>query len=108
MPVSNVTSVIDYDEIYLQVRIEGGIVYVKKVYVELSINAEDPDIVNFQWHWYEQNEGLRLYYLDYNRITNPVTASAAALLAAIDAMLTSQYATSGDDNYWKHCMLMGG
>ena len=108
MPVSNVTSIVDFDDIYLEIISEGITIYVKKAYVELSINADDPNIVNFQWHWYEQNDGLRLFYLDFNRVVSPATASAAALLAAIEAMLISQFAGGTTEEYWKHFLLMGG
>ena len=106
MPTSNVTSIVDYSPIYLQLTVEGQFVYVKNAYVETYIDPNDPNIVLFKWHWYEINEGERVYYLDFNRIIAPATASAAALKAAIDAMLISQL-TSIDEEYWKHMMLGG-
>lgn len=91
MPTSNVTSIVDFDKTFLQVTHEGQVLLIKKVYVRVKISPDDPNIVEFRWHWYEWNDGQRLFYLDFNRITAPATISAAALLAAIEAMLISQF-----------------
>lgn len=108
MPTSNVTSITDLNDIYLRVIHEGEALLIKKAYVETYIDADDPNIVLFKFHWYERNVNPRLFYLDFNRIVNPVTASAVALQAAIDAMLISQFASStAGIEYRKHFMLMG-
>lgn len=94
MPTSNVTSIVDFDPTFLQVTHEGQVLLIKKAYVRVKISPDDPNIVEFRWHWYEWNDGQRLFYLDFNRITAPLTISAAALLAAIEAMLISQFSSS--------------
>lgn len=109
MPTSNVTSITDLNDTYLRVIHEGEALLIKKAYVETYINVNDPNIVLFKFHWYERNINPRLFYLEFNRVTNPVTASAVALQAAIDAMLISQFTGSAAGiEYRKHFMLMGG
>jgi len=107
MPTSNVTSITDLSDIYLKVVHEGETLLIKKTYIETYIDPDDPNIVLFKFHWYERNVNPRLFYLDFNRVTSPATASAVALKAAIDAMLITQFAGSADETYWKPLMLGG-
>lgn len=86
-----VTAITDIDTTYLQVTNDGVNLRIKKLYVDVRLNADDPNIIDFRWHWYELNSGQRLFYLDYTRFTPIFYASAAALLADIDLMLVSQF-----------------
>lgn len=93
----NITSIVDYSTTHLEIINEGTIMYVKKAYVEVQINPDDPDIIDFRWHWYEINDHQRLFYIDWRIVTTPVAASAAALLTLIEGYLTSQYGGSVAD-----------
>lgn len=95
----NVTSIIDYSQTHLEIINEGQTLYVKKAYIEVKINPDDPDIIDFFWHWYELNDHQRLFYIDWRIVTTPVAASVAAMLVLIQGYLVSQFGGIIPDEY---------
>jgi len=87
----NVTSITDYDHTYLLVVHEGVNIYIRKEYTEIEVNVDDTDIVELRWHWYENNSGKRVFYLDYNTVATPSTASADELNTVLNTYLNSQF-----------------
>lgn len=84
-----VTAVTDYSVNYLEVVNDGVSLFIKKAYVISRINADDPDVVDFMWHWYENAPGKRLFLLEFARFTPVTYASAALLNTSVNVMLDS-------------------
>lgn len=90
-----VTAVTDYSVNYLEVVNDGVSLFIKKAYVISQINADDANVVDFMWHWYENAPGKRLFLLEFARFTPVTYASAALLNTSINAMLTTGVTLSG-------------
>ena len=69
------------------------------------------DVLTIYWHNKAQTDTQYQLDLDWNDITTPVVASAAALQAALEAMIVSGWGGGGgggSTGYQDSLMLMGG
>lgn len=87
----NVTSIIDYDHTYLFLVHESQGLFIRKESIEVSVNVADPNIVEFKWHWSEIQSGPRLFYLDFNTVTDPATGSADQLFQTLNRYIKTQH-----------------
>lgn len=91
MSTHYITTIEDLDHTYLRVVHNGQELLIRKESVRIEINEDNTDIVNFFWHWYEYNRGVRLFFLDFNTVTDPAATSAEELYNTLECYLISQF-----------------